>query len=131
MPFFSPHVTPTLLQILQALFLSLDDGAHAPQGGPFELLAAVQGVPVLHQSHVVLGDTAGTAEQIQPKQSPRHVQKQRNQRPLLVNQVLGNIDLPQSQFVVVFVIQNVHQIRVKRMNVLKQKHNVGSHIFLL
>lgn len=65
------------------------------------------------------------------QQPTRHQQKQRNQPPLLVNQILGNIDLPQSQLVVIFVIQNVHQVRVKRMNILEQKHNVKSHIFLL
>lgn len=47
----------TLLQILQTLPLPADHGAHAAQGGALQLLAAVQGVPVLHEPHVIFGNT--------------------------------------------------------------------------
>lgn len=46
-----------MLQVLQALLLSPDDGAHAPQGRALQLLAAVQGVSVLHEPHVIFGHT--------------------------------------------------------------------------
>ena len=40
---------------------------------------------------------------------------------LLVNQVLGDVYLSQSQLIMVFVVQHVHQVGVERMDVLKEK----------
>lgn len=50
-------VSATLLQILQTGLLPLQDGAHPPQSGPLQLFAAIHRIPVLHQTHVVFGNT--------------------------------------------------------------------------
>lgn len=42
----------------------------------------------------------------------------------LVNQVLGDVDLTQGQFVMVFVVQHVHQISIERMDVLWGGENI-------
>lgn len=41
------HVLSDLLEVSQWVFLSLDDGSHATQGGLFELLASVQRIAEL------------------------------------------------------------------------------------
>jgi hypothetical protein len=66
---------PYLLQILKRLILSLHDGGHPAQGGLLQLLAPVETVPELEQTHVVL----------------RHV----------IDQVAGRVDLSQRQLVVI------------------------------
>lgn len=40
---------------------------------------------------------------------------------LLIDQILGNVYLSQCQFIMVFVIQNIHQICIEGMDVLKNK----------
>lgn len=117
---FSLFITQTLLQVFQALFLSFDNRAHSSQSSTFQLLAAVQRITVLHQAHVVFSNTAETMKQEVSYQPTTQVENQRNKCSLLVNQILGNINLPQSQLVVIFVIENVHQICIKRMDVLKK-----------
>lgn len=119
--YFSVFITRTLLQIFQALFLPFDNGAHPAQSSTFQLFAAVQRIPVLHQAHVVLRNAAGTAEKEVMQQPTSQVQNWRQKQSLLVNQILGNVNLSQSQLVVIFVVQNVHQICIKRMNILRQK----------
>ena len=48
---------------------------------------------------------------------------------VLVYEMSSSVDLSQSQFVVIFVVQNVHQVCVKRMNVLEMKiKNYNIHI---
>merc|ERR1719219_3113124 len=87
------EVLPDLLQVLEALVLSPHDGRHPSQGGSLQLLTPVQRVTKLQESDVVLG----------------HV----------VNEVPGSVDLTQSQLVMVFVIQNIHQIGIERMDVFQ------------
>uniref|UniRef100_A0A0E9WL69 Uncharacterized protein n=1 Tax=Anguilla anguilla TaxID=7936 RepID=A0A0E9WL69_ANGAN len=87
------QMLPHLLQVLQALLLPLQDGTHPAQSCPLQLLTAVQGVPILHQPHIVLGN--------------------------IVNQILCYVYLSQGQLVVVFVIQNVHQVCIKWVNVVQ------------
>ena len=84
---------PHLFQVLEALVLPLHDGAHAAKGSALQLLAAIERVAELHQAHVVL----------------RHV----------VHEVLGGVDLAQSQFVVVLVVEDVHEVGVERMNIIQ------------
>ena len=66
---------PYLLQILKGLILALHNRRHPAQGGLLQLLAPVETVPELEQTHVVL----------------RHV----------VDQVAGRVDLAQRQLVVI------------------------------
>merc|ERR1719219_2112225 len=87
------EVLPDLLQVLEALVLSPHDGGHTTQGGSLQLLAPVQRVTKLEEPDVVLG----------------HV----------VNEVPGGVDLTQRKLVVVFVVQNIHQIRIERMYVFQ------------
>lgn len=49
----------TLLQILQTGLLPFQDGAHTTQSSPLQLFTAVQRISILHQTHVVFGDTVG------------------------------------------------------------------------
>ena len=84
---------PHLLQVLQALVLPLHDGAHPPHGSFLELLAAVQGIAILQQPHVVLRD--------------------------VVDEMLGRVDLAQGELVVVLVVQDVHEVGVKRVDVVQ------------
>lgn len=48
----------------------------------------------------------------------------RFQTNLLVDQILGNVYLSQGQFIMVFVIQHVHQISVEWVDVLKENDTV-------
>ena len=82
-----------VLQVLQALVLAFHDGAHATQSSAFQLLAPIEGVTKLHQPDVVLG----------------HV----------VNEVFGCVHLTQSQLVMVPVVQDVHEVSVERVNIVK------------
>ena len=87
------QVLPNLFQVLEALLLPLHDGAHAPQCGALELLAAVHGVGKLDQPNIVL----------------RHV----------VYEVLSGVDLTQGQLVVVLVVQDVHEVPVEGVYVVQ------------
>ena len=70
-----------LLQVLQTLVLPLHDGAHSSQRCLLQLLAPVEGVAELQQTHVVLG--------------------------YVIDEMLGSVELPQSQLVVVLIVQDV------------------------
>ena len=88
-----PPPPPHLLQVLQTLILPLHDGAHSSQCGLLELLTAVEGVAKLQQTHVVLG--------------------------YVIDEVLGGVELPQGQLVVVFIVEDVQKIGVERVNVVQ------------
>lgn len=60
MPYISLFLTQTLLQIFQALFLSFDNCAHSSQSSTFQLFAAVKGITILHQPHIVFSNTVET-----------------------------------------------------------------------
>jgi hypothetical protein len=60
--------------------------------GPLELLAAVEGVPKLEETAVVLGNA--------------------------VNLVSGRINLSQGQLVVILVIEDIQEVSIEGMNVL-------------
>lgn len=47
----------TLFQILQTRLLSFQDGAHTTQSGSLQLFTPVQRISILHQTHVVFGNT--------------------------------------------------------------------------
>lgn len=51
------NISVTLFQIFQTGLLSFQDGAHAPQRGSLQLFTPVQRISILHQTHVVLGNT--------------------------------------------------------------------------
>ena len=87
------EMLPHLLQVLKALVLSLHDGAHAAERSPFQLLTAIETVAEFQQADVVLG----------------HV----------VDEVLGRVDLPQGQLVVVSVVEDVHEVGVERVDVIQ------------
>lgn len=59
----------TLFQILQTGFLPLQDGAHPTQSGSLQLFAAIHGVSILHQTHVIFGDAAQIKENPPDSQS--------------------------------------------------------------
>lgn len=54
----------TLLQILQTGLLPFQDGAHTTQSGSLQLFTPVQRISVLHQTHIVFGDTGGWWEML-------------------------------------------------------------------
>ena len=72
-----------LLEVRQRLLLSLHDRRHPPQTSLFELLATIQGVAELQKANIVLRD--------------------------LGHQVSGLVELTQSDFVVILVVQDIHQ----------------------
>lgn len=46
-----------------------------------------------------------------------------NSTDSLVNKVLGDVDLTQSQFIMIFIIQHIHQISIEGVNILKHTHS--------
>lgn len=40
---------------------------------------------------------------------------------ILVNQILGDVNLSQGQLVMVFVVQDVHQVGIERVDVLQKQ----------
>lgn len=50
-------ISVTLFQIFQTGLLSFQDGAHAPQRGSLQLFTPIQRIPILHQTHIVFGNT--------------------------------------------------------------------------
>ncbi len=90
---YSTLKTTDLLQVPKALILSFHDGAHTTEGRAFQLLAAIERITKLEQSNVVLG----------------HV----------IDEVSGSVDLTQGQLVVVPVIEHIHEIGVKGMDIVE------------
>lgn len=45
-----------------------------------------------------------------------------NQTDSLVNEVLGDVDLTKGQFIMIFVIQHIHQISIEGMDILREIH---------
>lgn len=44
---------------------------------------------------------------------------------LLVNQILGNVYLSQCQFIMVFVVQHIHQIGIEWVDVLQRRKHAS------
>lgn len=38
----------------------------------------------------------------------------------LINEVLGDVDLTKSQFIMIFIIQHIHQISVEGVDILRE-----------
>mmetsp|Transcript_7775 Transcript_7775/g.21171 ORF Transcript_7775/g.21171 Transcript_7775/m.21171 type:complete len:356 (-) Transcript_7775:302-1369(-) len=88
----SRHVLPDLFQVGKGRRLALDQRAHPPKRSALELLRSVQRVCVLEQPDIIICDAG--------------------------HELLGRVQLPQSQLVVIFIVQNVEQIPVERMNLV-------------
>ena len=78
---------PDLLEVRKARLLPLEDGAHPTEGRALEALAPVQRVAVLDHPDHVPGDR--------------------------VDELLGRVDLPQSELVVISVVERVAQVGVE------------------
>lgn len=133
-------VSATLLQILQTGLLPLQDGAHPTQSGSLQLFAAIHRIPVLHQTHVVFGNTEEDERDETLVFSCTHtpvdfqllfygsfvyfilgsVQVSNLWSDLLIDQILGNVNLSQGQLVMVFVVKHVHKIGIEWMDILKK-----------
>lgn len=81
-----------LLQVGQRWCLAFHQGAHATQCSTLELFAAIQRVTILEQTKIILSD--------------------------LVDKVASCMELTQGQFVMVLVVQHVHKVGIKGMNVI-------------
>jgi len=46
---------------------------------------------------------------------------------LLIDEILGDVELAQGQFVVVLIVQDVHQVGVERVDVLRRPQNTTRH----
>lgn len=66
--------------------------AHATESCSFQLLAAVQAITVLKQANVVLG--------------------------YFVDEVASGVELTQGELVVVFIIENIHEISIEWMDIV-------------
>lgn len=95
------HVLAHFLQVGQRGLLAFQDGTHTSESGAFETLAAVERVTVLDHADHVAGNR--------------------------VDQRSGGIDLAESKFVVIAIVQGVTQIGVKGMNVI-QSRKLGEDI---
>ena len=84
---------PDFLQESETGLEFLGHGGHPSHGGLLEHLAAVKTVGVLHEADVVLGD--------------------------IIDQRAGRVQVPQSQLIVVLVIQHVDQGRVEGVDVVR------------
>jgi len=89
------HVLPDLVQVGQGVLQALHEGAHPAEAGTLQLLAAVERVAELEEAAVVLGD--------------------------VVHMVPGRVDLAQGELVVVLVVQDVEQVSVEGVDVLKKR----------
>ena len=89
---------PDLLEVRERRGVLLHDGAHASQRRSLELLASVERVAVLEELDVILGD--------------------------LVDDVLGGIELPERELVVVLVVQNVEEVAVEGVDIVKLREGV-------
>lgn len=95
------HVFSDFVQVRQTCLLTFQNGAHTTQGSSFETFASIERVSVLdHANHVT-----------------------RNR----FDKRTSRVDLTESEFVVVAIIQRVAKIGVKRMNVI-QAGKVGQNL---
>jgi hypothetical protein len=81
------------LEVAERGLQFLEESAHSTEGGSLELFAPVERVGVLKQSDVILGDA--------------------------VHDVLGLVDVAQSQLIVITIVENVHEIGVEGMDVVQ------------
>ena len=84
-----------LLKVSERRLQLLDDSTHSTQSSPLQLLALVQRSSELHHTDILLSD--------------------------VITQLLGNIDLTQSQLVMISVVQDVHQISVEGVDVVHDR----------
>ena len=82
-----------LFKVLKALCLSFHDCCHSAQRSTFQLLASVKWIAKLDEANIV--------------------------RRYVVNKVKGNVDLSQRQFVVIFVVEDIHKISIEGMNIFQ------------
>ena len=102
-----------LLQVLETLVLSPHDGGHPSQGGSLQLLAPA-GITREHYH-----ETPAVSRQVLPVQRITKLEEPDVVLGHVVNEVPGGVDLTQSQLVMIFVVQNIHQIRIERMDVFQ------------
>lgn len=89
----SAQMLTDLFKILKTWFLSTQQFYHATQRGPFKHFATIQRIGVFHQSDIF----------------PRYS----------IDQMACRVHLSHRNFVMVAIIENVHQIRVKWMHILQ------------
>mmetsp|Transcript_5471 Transcript_5471/g.9261 ORF Transcript_5471/g.9261 Transcript_5471/m.9261 type:complete len:659 (+) Transcript_5471:197-2173(+) len=99
------HVLSDLLEVAEGGLELLDERAHPSEGGPLELLAAVERVSVLEEPDVVGG----------------HV----------VHNILGLVDVSKGQFVVISIVKDVHEIGVEGVDVVDLGEAVDDGLQLL
>ena len=82
-------------EVRETGFLSLENGAHSSQSRPLETFAAIKRVTVLdHANHVASN---------------------------LVDQGAGRVDLAESEFVMIAIVESVAEIGVEGMNVIQAR----------
>ena len=89
------HVLPDLLEVLERAFLPLHDRAHAAQRRALQRLAPVERVAVLEQLDVVAADA--------------------------VDELARDVHLAEGELEVVAVVEDVHQVRVERVDVVQPR----------
>lgn len=86
---------PDLLKVCQTRSDTLQNSTHATKCSYLQALAPVQGISILEQPQIVLGD--------------------------LCNDISSCIDLTQSKFVVILVVEHMKQIAIERMDVIQSR----------
>jgi hypothetical protein len=86
-------VLADLVEVHEGVLEALDEGGHATEGGPLELLALEERLAVLEQADIVAGDG--------------------------LDQVLGGGELTEGDLEVVGIVEGVEEILVERVDVLQ------------
>ena len=89
----SAQMLAHLLEITQARLELLDEGAGATECGSLQLLRAIERVSVLEQAHVIVRNA--------------------------VTNRLGLVDVTEGQLVMITVVEDVHEIRVERVDIVQ------------
>jgi len=89
-----------LLKVTEGGLKFFDQCTHPTKSCPLQLFAAVKRVCVLQQPNVICSN--------------------------VVHNIFGLVDVAKSELVMVAVVQNVHQIRVKRMNIVQLREPINN-----
>lgn len=82
-----------LLQVSQALSLPLHDCRHPSESSSLELLASVKRIAVLEKPDIILGN--------------------------VINEMPCRVQLAQGELVMVLVVEDIHQVRIERMDIFQ------------
>lgn len=108
-----------LFEVSQISRLSFHNRSHTTEGSFLQLFTTIEGVSILQESNVVLGDAEKINSDMNTVRRTKDIGNIRNKVDLLVYQMSSSVDLSKSQFVVILVVKYVHKISIEGMNVVE------------